>query len=112
RNNSPQIFVDGRPSILTLQQIAADDIDRIELITNPSAKFDAASSGGIINVVLKKDKRLGLNGLASIGIGSPDVFTGNLSLNLRQGKFNFFGNGNFNNSGGVAKSEAERQNKD
>jgi outer membrane receptor protein involved in Fe transport len=50
RNSSPQIFVDGRPTILTLDQIAADDIERIELITNPSAKFDAASSGGIINV--------------------------------------------------------------
>src|SRR5687768_9649387 len=84
RNSSPQIFVDGRPTILTLQQIAADDIERVELITNPSAKFDAASSGGIINVVMKKNKRLGINGLASIGTGTPDVLTGNLSLNLRQ----------------------------
>lgn len=54
RNSSPQIFVDGRPTILTLDQIPADNIDKVELITNPSAKFDAASSGGIINIVLKK----------------------------------------------------------
>lgn len=111
RNSSPQIFVDGRPTILTLQQIAADDIERVELITNPSAKFDAASSGGIINVVLKKNKRLGINGLASIGMGTPDVLTGNLSLNIRQGKLNFFGSANYNKSGGLAKSESKRQNK-
>ena len=112
RNSSPQIFVDGRPTILTLQQIAADDIERVELITNPSAKFDAASSGGIINVVLKKNKRLGINGLASVGTGTPDVLTGNLSLNIRQGKLNFFGSANYNRSGGLAKSESKRQNKE
>ncbi|WP_205511414.1 outer membrane beta-barrel family protein [Longitalea arenae] len=112
RNNSPQIFVDGRPTILTLDQIPADNIERVELITNPSAKFDAASTGGIINVVLKKNKKLGLNGLASVGAGTPGIYTGNLALNLRQGKFNFFVNGNYNESGGRAKSETYRQNKD
>jgi len=112
RNTSPQIFVDGRPTILTLQQIPADDIERVELITNPSARFDAESSGGIINVVLKKNKRLGFNGIASAGIGLPEILNGNLSLNLRQGKWNFFGSANYNRSGGVAKSEAYRQNKD
>jgi outer membrane receptor protein involved in Fe transport len=112
RNTSPQIFVDGRPTILTLQQIAADEIERIELITNPSAKYDAASSGGIINVVLKKNKKLGINGIASVGAGTPDILTGNLSLNVRQGKLNFFGSAHYNRSGGLAKSESRRQNKD
>ena len=112
RNTSPQIFVDGRPTILTLQQIAADDIERIELITNPSAKFDAASSGGIINVVLKKNKKLGINGIASVGAGTPDILNGNLSLNVRQGKLNFFGSTHYNRSGGLARSESRRQNKD
>ena len=55
RNASPQIYVDGRPTILTLDQIPADNIEKVELITNPSAKFDAATSGGIINVVLEKE---------------------------------------------------------
>lgn len=112
RNTSPQIFVDGRPTILTLQQIPADDIERVELITNPSAKFDAATSGGIINVVMKKSRRNGFNGVATIGAGYPEVITGNLSLNMRQGKMNYFASGNFNQSGGVARSEAQRQNKD
>src|SRR3712207_8742519 len=47
RNTSPQIYVDGRPTILTLDQIPADNIEKVELITNPSAKFEAASSGGV-----------------------------------------------------------------
>ena len=112
RNNTPQIFVDGRPTILSLDQIPADNIERVELITNPSAKFDAASTGGIINVVLKKNKKIGLNGLVSAGVGSPGIYTGNGALNLRQGKFNLFVNGNYNQSGGRAKSETYRQNKD
>lgn len=111
RSSTPQIFVDGRPTILTLDQIPADNIERVELITNPSARFDAASTGGIINVVLKRNKRVGLNGVASIGAGAPDVLTGNLSLNARQGKFNFFVSGNYNQSGGKAEGRAYRQNK-
>lgn len=111
RNSSPQIFVDGRPTILTLDQIPADNIERVELITNPSAKFDAASTGGIINVVLKRNKRVGLNGIASVGAGSPDILNGNLSLNARQGKINFFVNGSFNQSGGLAKGRSFRENK-
>lgn len=111
RNNSPQIFVDGRPTILTLDQIPADNIEKVELITNPSAQFDASSTGGIINVVLKKNKKLGLNGIVSAGGGSPKLLNGNLSLNLRQGKFNFFLNGGYNQGGGKPKSETYRINK-
>lgn len=111
RNTSPQIFVDGRPTILTLDQIPADNIEKVELITNPSAKYDAASSGGIINVVLKKNKRVGLNGIISASVGTPKILNGNLNLNLRQGKFNFFLTGGYNQSGGKARGETNRQNK-
>lgn len=111
RNAAPQIFVDGRPTILTLEQIPADNIESVELITNPSAKFDAASTAGIINVVLKKNRTLGLNGIVSAGVGTPGIYTGNLSLNLRQGKVNMFVSGNFNQSGGKARGETFRQNK-
>src|SRR6185437_9831322 len=90
RNSSPTIFIDGRPTILTLDQIPSDNIDRIELITNPSAKYDASSTGGIINIILKKNKRTGLNGVVSASAGTPERFSGNANLNLRQGKFNFF----------------------
>lgn len=111
RNSSPQILIDGRPTILTLDQIPADDIEKVELVTNPSSKFDASSSGGIINIVLKKNKKSGFNGIASVGAGSPDVLTGNLSLNLRQRKFNVFASGNYNQSGGTTHEETYRQNK-
>ncbi len=111
RNSSPQIFVDGRPTILTLDQIPADNIEKVELVTNPSAKFDAASSGGIINIVLKKNKRIGLNGIVSVSAGTPKILNSNLNLNLREGKFNFFASGGYNQSGGKAKGETKRQNK-
>jgi outer membrane receptor protein involved in Fe transport len=63
RNNAPQIFVDGRPTNLTLEQIPADAIESVEIITNPSAKFDASGgTAGILNIVLKKNKRVGYSG--------------------------------------------------
>ncbi len=108
RNSSPQIFVDGRPTLLTLEQIPSDDIEKVEVITNPSAKYDAGSTGGILNIVLKKNKRNGMNGLVSAGIGTPGISNANLSLNYRQGKINFFVSANHNQRGGLARSEASR----
>ena len=112
RNAQPQIFVDGRPTILTPDQIPADQIERIELITNPSARFDASSSAGIINIVMKRNRRVGINGVASVGAGHPQVLNGNLTLNARQGKVNFFVSGGYNRSGGRANGSTFRQNKD
>ena len=111
RNSSPTIFIDGRPTILTLDQIASDDIDRIEIITNPSAKYDASSSGGIINIILKKNKRNGLNGIVSLTGGTPKRYSGNINLNLRQGKFNFFVSGHYSYSDETSKGNSFRQNK-
>lgn len=111
RNSSPTIFIDGRPTILTLDQIPSDNIDRVELITNPSAKYDASSTGGIINIILKKNRRTGLNGLVSAAVGTQDILSGNTNLNLRQGKLNFFLSGNYNQSGGESDSKSFRQNK-
>jgi outer membrane receptor protein involved in Fe transport len=111
RNSSPTIFIDGRPTILTLDQIPSDNIDRIELITNPSAKYDAASTGGIINIILKKNKRTGLNGLLSAAAGTQGILSGNANLNLRQGKLNFFLSGNYNQSKGKSNGKSLRQNK-
>ncbi|WP_170971002.1 outer membrane beta-barrel protein [Ilyomonas limi] len=112
RNSSPQILIDGRPTILTLDQIPADDIERIELLTNPSAKYDASSAGGIINIVLKQNKRKGFNGIASVGAGTPGVLNGNISLNVRQKSFNVFGSANYNQSDGTTNERAYRINKD
>lgn len=88
RNQSPMIFIDGRPSNLTLQQIPADQIDRIEVITNPSVKFDASSTGGILNIVMKKNLKPGYNGILMGYAGSSDRYGGMLNLNVKEGKWN------------------------
>ena len=112
RNGSPTIYVDGRPTILTLDQIPSDNIESVELISNPSAKYDASSGGGIINIILKKNKRRGFNGLISLTGGTPEIFRSNASLNLRQGKINLFLSGSYNTSGGKSRGESDRINKE
>jgi outer membrane receptor protein involved in Fe transport len=83
-----QVLINGKPSILTddggaLGSITADMIARVEVITNPSAKYDAEGTSGIINIVIKKDERKGINGAFSLNAGG-------LSLNRRSEKFNLF----------------------
>jgi iron complex outermembrane receptor protein len=112
RNAQPQIFVDGRPTILTPDQIPADQIERIELITNPSSRFDASSSAGIINIVMKRNRKIGLNGVVTLGAGHPNSYNSNLSINARQGKVNVFASGSFNQWGFKGTGKTFRQNKD
>lgn len=105
RNAAPQLYVDGRPTTLTLDQIPADAIESVEVITNPSAKYDASGgNAGILNIVLKKNKKSGYNGTVNAGIDKRGGINGGASLNLRQDKFNFsvsmFGNQNRNRGTG------------
>jgi outer membrane receptor protein involved in Fe transport len=88
RNQSPMIFVDGRPTTLTLQQIPADQIDRVEIITNPSVKFDASTTGGVLNVVMKKNGKPGYNGMIMAYVGTGDRYGGMANINVKQGKWN------------------------
>jgi outer membrane receptor protein involved in Fe transport len=91
RNAPPQIFVDGRPTTMTLEQIPADAIATVEIITNPSAKFDASGGGaGILNIVLKKNRKAGYNGglRASMDSRGKPGFGGD--INIKQQKINFF----------------------
>ncbi|MCZ2299786.1 MAG: TonB-dependent receptor [Chitinophagales bacterium] len=97
RNATPQIFIDGRPTTLTLDQIPADIIEKVEIITNPSAKFDASGgNAGIINIVLKKNKRTGYNGGLRLGIDSRARLNTGIDFNYREGKINFSGSASFN----------------
>jgi Outer membrane protein beta-barrel family/TonB-dependent Receptor Plug Domain len=111
RNSSPQIFVDGRPTNLTLEQIPADAIDNVELITNPSAKYDASGgAGGIVNIVLKKERRIGYSGNVRAGIdmrGRPNI---GLDLNAREGKVNGFVSGNLFTRRSLSEGETDRNN--
>ena len=96
RNATPQIFVDGRPSTLTLDQIPADAIASVEIITNPSAKFDASGGGaGILNIVLKKNRKSGYNGNIRAGIDYRARPSLGGDFNIKQSKVNFFAAGQF-----------------
>ena len=105
RNQSPTIFVDGRPTTLTLQQIPADQIERVEIITNPSVKFDANATGGILNIIMKHNTKPGYNGMLMAYIGTSDRYGGMANLNLKGGPWNLsmmysYNQGyNYNNGG-------------
>ena len=99
RNSPPQILVDGRPTTLTLDQIPADAIESVEVITNPSAKYDASGGGaGILNIVLKKNKKSGYNGNLRAGVDKRGAINGGGDFSFRQNKLNFTAaiNGNQN----------------
>ena len=91
-----QILINGKPSVIAGEQgnalgtITADMIERVEVITNPSAKYDAEGTSGIINIVLKKEERKGINGSVSLNTGVPHNHSVGLSLNYRTEKFNLF----------------------
>ena len=89
------IFIDGKPTTTTLEQIPASSIQLVEVITNPSARYDASGAGGILNIILKKERRDGLNGQASATAGTGSKYNAALSLNYRRGKLNLFGSYDF-----------------
>ncbi len=108
RNTSATIFVDGRPTVLELQEIPADQIESVEVITNPSAKFDASSAGGIINIIMKKNRKAGYNGRVSAGVGTTDRYNAMASLNIRKKPFNLSLNYNLMNAGNNINTYVDR----
>lgn len=93
------ILIDGKPSSLSggngrslLEGIPAGSIDRIEIVTNPSAKYDPDGTSGIINIVLKKNIKRGLNGNVTASVGTGDAYNTSLGLSMRNTKFNIYGN--------------------
>lgn len=111
RGKSVTIYVDGKPSPFgdaktALQMIPAESIDHVEVINNPSAKFEANGSGGIINIVLKKDKAIGYNVMFNVGGATRGEGFGSANASLRMKRFNFFGNynGRYEQVNGSGKS--------
>jgi outer membrane receptor protein involved in Fe transport len=101
------ILIDGRPSTMlgsdvaaALQSLSANSIESVEVITNPSSKYDAQGMSGIINIITKRDKKFGLNGVGTIGIGTLNKYNGSVNLNLKNNKWNVFlnANGRINNT--------------
>ncbi|MEI3789131.1 MULTISPECIES: outer membrane beta-barrel family protein [unclassified Chryseobacterium] len=93
-NSNVLVLIDGRRTGLTqsnaLEQVPADQVERVEVITNPSSRFDAAGSAGIINIILKKNKKAGFNGQLRLVGGIPNETRISPSLNYKSNKLNLF----------------------
>jgi len=93
-NQNVQILINGKSSTLTnsdaLRQIQGNMIESVEIITNPSALYDAEGEVGIINIILKKELQKGVNGSFNSRAGFPLGYGGGFNLNIREEKINFF----------------------
>lgn len=96
-NENVKILINGKPSAIAgfgstdaLRQLPAEAIERVEVITSPSARYDAEGTAGILNIILKKEKTLGLNGSISTSIGIPTTSSATGNINFRTDKFNIF----------------------
>ncbi|MEC8830818.1 MAG: carboxypeptidase-like regulatory domain-containing protein, partial [Bacteroidota bacterium] len=96
-NDNVRILINGKPSALAgfgstdvLQQLPADAIEKVEVITSPSARYDAEGTAGILNIVLKKEKTLGINGSVNLTGGIPFNARATTNFNIRTEKFNIF----------------------
>jgi outer membrane receptor protein involved in Fe transport len=115
-NGNVRILINGRPSAIAgfgsvdaLSQLPADAIERVEVITSPSARYDAEGTAGILNIILKKEKTLGLNGSIQTNVGYPERYgiTGN--INLRTDKFNIFNTTGYSKRTSPGNASAENQ---
>lgn len=102
-SSNVRILVDGKPSGLVglsspdaLRMLQGDLIERIEVITNPSARYEAEGMAGIINIILKKDKRNGLNGSFTVNLGHPEDYGVSANVNVRRKWVNIFSSYGFN----------------
>ena len=107
------VLIDGRPTILepneVLQQIPAGSIEDIEIITNPSAKYDPEGISGIINIITKKKKLSGISGIVNANGGLNDKYGGDVLLNMRRENYNLSFGGDYNKRFYPGKYQMENQ---
>ena len=120
-NENVKILIDGRPSGLAginiadaLKLLPADAVEKVEIITNPSARYDAEGGGGIINIVLRKGKANGVNGSIMVNAGDPETYGTSINLNKKSDSYNLFSNFGYNyrNNPGNSMVDAEYFNPD
>ncbi len=117
-NESVRILINGKPSALSglgpdaLKQLPADAVEKIEVITNPSARYDAEGTAGILNIVLKQSKTVGVNGSVNTFVGNPENYGVSLSLNLRRKNFNIFTNTSYRYNNGPGSAFFKQENFD
>ena len=102
-----RILIDGKPSALVglsgadaLKQLPSDAIERVEVITSPSARYDSEGTAGILNIILRKGKASGFNGSVNVTVGDPKNYQAGVNLNMRSEKVNIFSNFGYNDNGG------------
>lgn len=112
------IYINGRPSNLSgddaesiLSQFPANSIKSVELITNPSSRYDAAGVGGIINIILKKNEKTGFNGQANVSVGTRDKYNAGVNLNYGAGKVNYYASYNYQNRRLFREADIFRENR-
>ncbi|MFP4288930.1 MAG: TonB-dependent receptor domain-containing protein [Bacteroidales bacterium] len=107
-SSSFTVLIDGKPSILDandiLNQIPASQIENIEIITNPSAKFNPDGVAGIINIVMKKNRQDGVNGIVNLNGGTQNRMGGDFLVNYRKERINYFLGGDYNQRGMTGNS--------
>ncbi|WP_405605284.1 TonB-dependent receptor domain-containing protein [Polaribacter sp. Asnod1-A03] len=101
-----RILIDGKPSALVglsgadaLRQLPSDAIERVEVITSPSARYDSEGTAGILNIILRKGKANGFNGSVNATVGDPRNYQAGVNLNLRTNKINLFSNLGYRDTG-------------
>ena len=112
-SSSFTVLIDGRPSVLSgsdaLKQIPSSAIQNIEIITNPSVKYDPDGMAGIINVVMKKNVLAGVNGIINVNLGTGDKYGTDMMLNYKTKKYNLFFGGNWNDNTDEGKQKSTRE---
>jgi outer membrane receptor protein involved in Fe transport len=117
RGKETTLLIDGKPATLlggeitdALQSLPASVIQSVEIITNPTANYDAQGNAGIINIITKKEKKFGKNGTVSLGMGTGDKYNASLNLNFRNKRWNIFFNSGYRYNTNYQHIANERKN--
>ncbi|MBU3822334.1 TonB-dependent receptor [Flavobacteriaceae bacterium XHP0103] len=115
-NQNVRILINGKPSGLVglnstdaLRQLPADAIERVEVITSPSSRYDAEGTGGILNIILRRSKLQGFNGAVTVNAGTPTTYGISGNINYRTGNFNFFNTTSYNYRENPGNGLSERE---